>query len=282
MPHRLETVISDSVWDALHARAAATGQPIRHLVQDALADALDLQHHSMFQVSTSGAIVQGLYQGAVTVSELRRHGDLGLGTYEDLDGEMILLDGHCYRASSDGTVAEVEDDVLSPFATVVQFTVDAIHTFDRVTSFENLTNRLDALRTTNNDFLAWRIHGEFMNVQVRAACRHASGTPLIEAVADQALFEYSNVAATMVGFWSPAYSQAIAITGYHLHAISDDRTRAGHVFNVESERLTVEMHRVSNLHLALPETVEFLTADLSGDTSAALDVSEHGAQPEKA
>lgn len=281
MPHRLETVISDSVWDALHARAAATGQPIRHLVQDALADALDLQHHSMFQVSTSGAIVQGLYQGAVTVGELRRHGDLGLGTYENLDGEMILLDGHCYRASSDGTVAEVEDDVLSPFATVVQFTVDATYTLDRVTSFDDLTTRLDALRTTDNDFVAWRIHGEFDTLQVRAACRHASGTPLVVAVADQSVFAFDNVAATMVGFWSPLYTQAFAVSGYHLHAISDDRTKAGHVFDVKSDRLLVEMCRVSDLHLALPETVEFLTADLSGDTNAALDVAERGAVSEQ-
>lgn len=281
MPRRLETVISDSLWEALHARAAATGQPIRHLVQEALADALDLQHHSMFQVSTSGAIVQGLYQGAITVGELRRHGDLGLGTYEDLDGEMILLDGHCYRAAADGTVAEVDDDVLSPFATVVQFTVDATHTVEDVTSFADLIARLDGLRTTNNDFLAWRIHGEFTNLQVRAACRHASGTPLVEAVVDQALFEYANVAATLVGFWSPAYSQAIAIPGYHLHAISDDRTQAGHVFTVTADQLVVQMHQVSDLHVALPETVEFLEADLDGDNSAALDVTEHRVDPKR-
>lgn len=266
MPRRLETTISDSLWVALHERAAHTGQPIRLIVQEALAEALDMRHHSLFQVSTSGAIVQGLYQGAVTVEELRRHGDLGLGTFESLDGEMILLDGHCYRAASDGSVIEVADDAMSPFATVVQFVADESHELADVRSFADLTERLDALRATNNDFVAWRIQGLCEVLQVRAACRHDSGTPLVDAVADQAVFGYENTNATIVGFWSPEYTQAIAIAGYHLHAISDDRSRGGHVFDVQASHLRVDVHRVTDLHLALPETEAFLTADLGRST----------------
>jgi acetolactate decarboxylase len=276
MPRRLETTISDSLWAALHERAAQTGQPIRVIVHEALAEALDMRHHSLFQVSTSGAIVQGLYQGAVTVGELRRHGDLGLGTFESLDGEMILLDGHCYRAASDGSVIEVSDDAMSPFATVVQFVADETHELVDVRSFADLTERLDALRVTSNDFVAWRIHGVCAVLEVRAACRHDSGVPLVDAVADQAVFRYENTSASIVGFWSPEYAQAIAIAGYHLHAISDDRSRGGHVFDLQASILRVDVHRVTDLHLALPETEAFLAADLGGDTTQALDVAEHG------
>ena len=70
MPRRLDTVISDSLWEALHARSAATGRSIRDLVQQALSEGLDLDHHSLFQVSTCGALVEGLYQGAITVGDL--------------------------------------------------------------------------------------------------------------------------------------------------------------------------------------------------------------------
>ena len=264
MAHRLETTISDTLWAAIQSRAESLGQPVRQVVQDALAEALDVQHHSMFQVSTSGALIEGLYQGAMTVGDLRRHGDTGLGTFEELDGEMILAGGHCYQARSDGTVTEVSDDTLTPFATVVAFAADETQTLRDITSLDDLTSRLEPLRSSNNDFFAWRITGHFDELRMRAACRHASGTPLAEAVTDQAIFDFHDITATIVGFWSPSFSQAIAIPGYHLHAVSQDRTSAGHVFDLRAEAVVAEVHRVSDLHVALPETEAFLRADLTG------------------
>ena len=270
MAHRLETTVSDALWAAIRARADSLGLPVRQVVQDALAEALDVEHHSMFQVSTSGALIEGLYQGAMTVGALRRHGDTGLGTFEELDGEMVLVDGHCYQARGDGSVTEVSDDTLTPFATVVAFSPDETVSLSDIASFDDLTARLDGLRTSGNDFFAWRITGHFDELRLRAACRHASGTPLVEAVADQAVFECHNITATIVGFWSPPFSQAIAIPGYHLHAVSKDRTSAGHVFDLRAPEVVAEVHRVSDLHVALPETEAFLRADL-GSAHADMD-----------
>jgi acetolactate decarboxylase len=172
------------------------------------------------------------------------------------------VDGHCYQARGDGTVTEVADDILTPFATVVAFAIDESHVMTEVVSFDDLTSRLDALRDSDNEFIAWRITGFLDALRMRTACRHASGTPLAEAVADQAVFECADLPATIVGFWSPAFSQAIAIPGYHLHAISDDRVHAGHVFDLRAQSLRVDVHRVSDLHVALPETEAFLQANL--------------------
>lgn len=273
MAHRLQTTVSDALWAAIQARAESLELPVRQVVQDALAEAFDVEHHSMFQVSTSGALIEGLYQGAMTVGALRRHGDTGLGTFEDLDGEMILVDGHCYQARGDGSVTEVSDDTLTPFATVVAFSPDETVSLSDIGSFDDLTARLDGLRTSNNDFFAWRITGHFDELRLRAACRHASGTPLVEAVADQSVFECHDITATIVGFWSPPFSQAIAIPGYHLHAVSKDRTSAGHVFDLRAPEVVAEVHRVSDLHVALPETEAFLRADL-GSAHADMDAIE--------
>lgn len=273
MAHRLQTTVSDALWAAIQARAESLELPVRQVVQDALAEAFDVEHHSMFQVSTSGALIEGLYQGAMTVGALRRHGDTGLGTFEELDGEMILIDGHCYQARGDGSVTEVSDDTLTPFATVVAFSPDETVSLSDIGSFDDLTARLDGLRTSNNDFFAWRITGHFDELRLRAACRHASGTPLVEAVADQSVFECHDITATIVGFWSPPFSQAIAIPGYHLHAVSKDRTSAGHVFDLRAPEVLAEVHRVSDLHVALPETEAFLRADL-GSAHADMDAIE--------
>src|SRR5690348_9006976 len=122
--HDLHCHISDGLWQALQARAAASGDPVRHIVAAALAEHLEIEHRTLFQVSSSAALVQGVYQGAVRVGTLREHGDLGLGTFENLDGEMIILGGACFQLRSDGSVHRIGDEVLSPFAMVTRFTAD--------------------------------------------------------------------------------------------------------------------------------------------------------------
>ena len=274
MSHELRTRVSTSIWQALTERSQTSGQSVSHIVQAALAEALDIDHHSIFQVSTSGAIVQGLYQGCVSVADLRRHGDVGLGTFEDLDGEMILIDGRCYQARSDGTVVEAGDAELTPFASVVNFAADRVVTLDRVTSFADLTGQLDGLRLSENGIVAYRATGRFSSIDVRAACKTESGIGLVDAVASQAMFHFEDLEATLVGFWSPEYTKAISISGYHLHAISADRAHGGHVLDLRVEDLHVEINDVNDFHLAIPETVEFLAADLAGDHAEALAVAE--------
>lgn len=274
MSRSIDVRVSDTLWHALRQRADSSGQSIHHIVTTALAEALDIDHHSLFQVSTSGAIVQGLYQGCVTVGDLRRHGDLGLGTFEDLDGEMILIDGHCYQARSDGSVTEADDAELTPFATVTSFIADSTHTIADISSFAELTSALDSLRSSDNVIVAVRITGRFETLTLRAACKHQPGTDLVAATADQGVFDLPDITGTILGFWTPQYAQSIGISGYHLHAISDDRLHAGHLLDVTLAEANVELHLVNDVHLAIPETQAFLSADLSGDTTDALDVAE--------
>ena len=122
---------------------------------------IQVAHHTLCQVSTATALVEGIYQGAVRVGTLRRHGDLGLGTFEDLDGEMVMVDGHCFQVRSDGSVQECKDDVLSPFAVITRFAPDEVVTLARSRDMGHLTSRFDALRPSDNFFFARRVDGLF-------------------------------------------------------------------------------------------------------------------------
>ena len=53
----------------------------------------------MFQTSTIDALLAGAYDGETTCRELQRHGNLGIGTFDHLDGEMVLSDGIMYQPS---------------------------------------------------------------------------------------------------------------------------------------------------------------------------------------
>ena len=110
--------LPDSLYKSLRERMETDNANCDHVVSMALSQYLGKPIHTLFQVSTSAALVEGLYQGAVQVSRLLRHGDFGLGTFIDLDGEMVVLDGVCYQVSSTGAVTTVEGDRLIPYAVV--------------------------------------------------------------------------------------------------------------------------------------------------------------------
>ena len=83
-------------------------------------------------------------------------------------------------------------------------------------------------------------------------------------------------AGTLVGFWAPLYARAVNVPGYHFPVISEDRAIGGHVLGLEAAPLEVGIHIESELHVAIPETEEFLAADLSGDHQEALHRAETG------
>ena len=103
----LKINLSESLYEALKKRSLESDQTVDHLVQDCLAKALGVEHHTLYQVSTSAALVQGVYQGCVTVGKIKEHGNFGLGTYDELDGEGLMLDGHVYQALGERTREEI-------------------------------------------------------------------------------------------------------------------------------------------------------------------------------
>jgi len=268
--HDVHVRLGDGLFTALQQRCRRTGESASHVIREALAAALDLEHHTIYQVSTSGALVQGVYRGCVRVGDVLQHGDFGLGTFEGLDGEGILLDGCCWQACADGTVRQAPADALAPFWVATRFQADHRETLSAVSSWADLTGRLDGLRDSANLFVAIRLRGVFERIRYRVVCKAEPGVDLVSATNAQAMFDLENVAGTIVGFWTPSYARTINVPGYHLHLLSDDHRHAGHVLELQSRELSLELHRESHLQLVLPETPEFLKADLSGDPAAAL------------
>ena len=226
--------------------------------------------HTLYQVSTATALVEGIYEGAVRISTLRQHGDLGLGTFEGLDGEMVIVDGHFFQVRSDGSVREVQDNVLSPFAAITAFSPDRSIVLDHCPDLSHLTSQFDALRSSDNFFYALRVDGTFDYIHARAMRRTKEGVPLVQAAAVQPEFEFQNVAGTLVGFWTPEYAKALNVPGYHLHFISADRTRGGHVLQCRGKNLRLQIQREGDYRIVLPETDDFLKANLRRDPTAAL------------
>jgi acetolactate decarboxylase len=273
--------ISGSLWRAIEERCWATGETVAHLVRAALADYLQIDHGTLFQVSTAGALVEGLYRGEVTVAALREHGDFGLGTFDGLDGEMVVVDGHFYQVRGDGTVREVEDGVRTPYAMVTRFPAGDAGTLADCGDLARLHGQLDRLRDSQNVFYAVRIDGAFDSVHTRSVQPTPEGVPLVAAASRQREFHLHKVRGTLVGFWSPGYLQSILVPGYHLHFLSDDRRSGGHLLGCAGRGLRARVRREADFRVSFPESASFLHADLTRNPAEDLDRAEKAKQQEK-
>jgi acetolactate decarboxylase len=263
----LAITIPDSLLAALQERAARTGESPTRIILSALADALEVEHPTLFQVSNSTALTQGVFDGAVAIRELKEHGDFGLGTFDGLDGEMIALEGVFYRADTEGNVTVADDAALAPFAVITEFPDTPRFTLPAIASFADLTAQLDAHRESDNLFYAVRIDGHFARIKARSIARQPEGTTLAEAAAGQSKFTFTDLDATLVGFWTPAYARTINVAGWHVHALSADHRHGGHVLDVAGENLIVSLAELTDVRMAIPETADFLEADLTQDVS---------------
>ncbi len=233
--------------------------------------------HVLFQASTIGALLDGAFDGDLSFAELGEHGDLGLGTLNHLDGEMIAIDGGFFRADVEGKVTPVAPDERTPFAVVTRFepTIDETLSAEE-RSHEELLVQLDGLVPGGVSSCAVRLDGRFKSVRARSVPRQDPPyRPLTEVVADQHVFELVEVEGTMLGFRFPAYVEGIEVPGYHLHFISADRSRGGHVLDSRSGELRVQIDPSDDLHIELPLQVELEDPDLAADTHAAVSAVEH-------
>lgn len=220
----------------------------------------------IFQVSTLPALMEGVYDGETTMVDLLRFGDLGLGTFNALDGEMVVVDGAVFRVRADGVAYPVPDEAKTPFAAVTFFDEDIVLTLDEPLSLEALLARMDAALPGVNLPYAARIEGVFAHVKTRSVPAQERPYPrLADVVASQPTFEFSDVAGTIVGFRLPGYLQGVNVPGWHLHFITADRTAGGHLLALESASVRVALDISPGLHIALPLDDEFGLADLGGD-----------------
>jgi acetolactate decarboxylase len=224
--------------------------------------------HVLFQASTIAALLEGAYEGDLSFAELAEHGDLGLGTLDGLDGEMIALDGRFYRANVDGNVGEVAAETKTPFAVVTDFTPSLEAELDGPLDHDVLLAKLDQLVPADAASCAIRIDGRFELVRARSVPRQSPPyRPLIEVVAEQHVFELSEVTGTMLGFRFPDYAEGIEVSGYHLHFISEDRARGGHVLSSRGGgRLRIRIDPSSDLHVELPAGIELADPELAAAT----------------
>ena len=228
--------------------------------------------HVLFQASTIAALLEGSYEGDLSFAELAEHGDLGLGTVNHLDGEMIAVDGRFYRADVSGRVNEVSSSDRTPFAVVVAFQPSITFDLEGSLDHERLLGEIDRRIPSGAVSCAVRIDGRFDSVRARSVPRQEPPyRPLTDVVTDQRVFELGDVDGTMLGFRFPVYTEGIEVSGWHLHFITEDRSRGGHVLGSRSSSLHIGIDPSAELHVELPPGVDLADPAAARETHAAIE-----------
>ena len=230
---------------------------------------------TLSQFSTIDALLQGIYDGPATFAEVRQYGDFGLGTVNHLDGEMLALDGVFYQITSDGKVHLIPDKAKTSFATVSFFKGEHSVALPKLTSLRSLQAWLDRHLGSSNFFWSIRIHGTFPVMKLRSISRqHPPYRPLAQVAKSEAIFEYTNVTGTLIGFRCPPYIKGINVPGYHFHFLSDDKTKGGQVLGLRTRDGRAEWESHRTFQMMLPDDPVFRRADFSEHDAAALKSAE--------
>ena len=209
---------------------------------------------TLTQFSTIEALMAGAYDGQVTCQELLSHGDLGLGTFDKLDGEMTVLNGKIYQVKTDGQVYTPAPQLTTPFAEIVRFTPEISLAVKPGTDFPGLEKLINEALANPNIFGAVKLTGRFAAVKARSVpAQKKPYPPLLEAAKHQAVFDLKDIAGTMVGFREPDYAKGITVAGFHLHFISADGKSGGHVLSFSVTEATAEIAPINRFLLILPE-----------------------------
>jgi acetolactate decarboxylase len=215
--------------------------------------------NALFQESTYQALSSGVYDGDLPIASLLRHGNTGLGTFENIDGEMVVLDGKVYQVKVSGQVVTPPRSKSTPFAQVARFEQDQQVEVSGQTDLAGLEAKISASVPSANLFYAIKVTGAFPYVKARSVpAQKEPFPPLTQVVAEQKVFEFRDIPGTMVGFYCPSSADEVSPPGYHLHFISNDHKSGGHVLDCTLNGATVSLDILSSFELQLPGTPDYL------------------------
>jgi acetolactate decarboxylase len=217
---------------------------------------------TFYQYNIWAAFVNKVFDGHLKVSSLKEHGDIGLGSFDHLDGELVMLDGIAYRIREDGVVSEGDPDDEVVYADACFFKSDTIIHLDSFLNYDSLRSRLNQYLPSANHFYAFTVHGVFDSVTLGGL--HKQSPPFQKGldvlIPQRPVFKGNNVAGTMVGFYCPQFIGDINTAGYHFHFISDDKQLGGHVMELTSaKKVEIKMQKLVRYHFDMPASSSFDT-----------------------
>ncbi len=225
----------------------------------------------LYQIGTIHSLLSGVYEGDMSFEELIDYGDFGLGTFDRVNGEMILIDGNFYRIDANGKAKAVDSKMKTPLAIVTNFKEPIKSQLRNFKNLESLKGYIESTFESQNIIYAIRIEGEFSKLNLRSEHPQPEGhKPLDQTISQvQTTSTLTNTHGTMVGFWFPKYMKTINLPGFHFHFLDKEHKRGGHLFNMEMIKATLKIIPIFDfgMHLIHTPLFENINLNNSNDSS---------------
>lgn len=233
------------------------------IVELALKQYLNRESQSgvVYLSAPADAMMKGIYRERATIGEVKAHGDFGLGTFNDLDGEMVLLDGVAYQIRTDGQTRIVDDKVETPFACVTYFDPASVEEIDWELDHQGFMALMNRIIPSENMFYGIRIEATFSKIKMWSVPRQPHYRPISEV--RPTMFTFCDVVGTLAGFYTPKFLKALCMPGFHFHFLTADRRHGGHLKECSLSNARISVQFISRLELDLPSTFDFMTTELA-------------------
>lgn len=230
---------------------------------------------TLYISSPINAIVEGFYRDDITIDTLKTKGDFGIGTFNNLDGELIALAGHFYRLDLHGKAGPVDNGMKTPFATMCHFRPFLEEKIITPMVHKEFERHLKLALPSDNMFYAIYMTGRFSRVETRCVPRTENYLPLSEATAHQKVRCFEETDGHLVGFYTPPFVPSVSVPGFHFHFINSDFTAGGHLLRCDPARLDIHLQIFFSMELTLPKTLDYLTASFMRNAKKDLEKAEH-------
>ena len=233
------------------------------------ASAAHVNRESIYQVALLQSLALGEFEGSISVKQLKTFGDTGIGTFEGVDGEMIVLDGVVYRANQQCKINVVDDKVTVPFSNVTffdkDFSVKLSNVADKDAIEKILNEQVD--KHGRNSFYMVKISGEFALMQVRSelGATKPFNQTLVELLKTQNEVDKENIRGTVVGLYCPDFMSSLNSTGWHFHFVSEDKKFGGHVLGMSVKSGEAQFDKTDNFRMSLPPSKSFQERNFKAD-----------------
>lgn len=220
-----------------------------------------LTNDTYFHYSIWWAFVNKVFDADLSVADTKKNGDTGLGSFNLLDGEMIMVDGVMYRIRENGEVTVGADNDKLVYANAAFFHKDFSNTISKPgLGLDSLKSEVTRILPSPNFFYVFIIKGTFNKIKLGGLNKQdrpfKDGLDVL--IPNRPVFEASNIAGTIVGFYCPEFIGNVNVKGYHFHFISDDKKYGGHVMELEAAGdLSVEGDKKTDYHFYLPDNEDF-------------------------
>jgi acetolactate decarboxylase len=251
--------------DFLRASAGTAGMvALGSLPRSARASVETESNNTVLQISTVSALEHGVFYPVTTVGELKKHGNHGVGAFEHMDGELILLDGKAYNGMYSGKVVLMDDNAPITYGAISSFKPNTTVSLQNIPSYAGLQQSIDKLLPNINNFYAIKAAATFSYLKYRSTAKQEKPyPPLSYVVAHQSIFEPTNIKGTVVGVRLPNFINGVYAPGYHLHFISDDLVKGGHILELRLADASVQIQYLSHMLIKMPESDGARRVDLA-------------------